>query len=421
MPNIYIHNLGPVKECKMELEDFCVLTGPQAAGKSTIAKAIYFFCTIKDDCIALYIKNQTIGEVEGSFSDLLIKQLRSKFMQIFGSSWGMSMDMKLRYEYKEGTYVEVSLRKTQQEGLPNYIYFEFSNDIKEYLYVLNRADQNRERLIRYAISLLFADYGEVIYIPAGRSMITLLTTQLNYIFLMLDDAQKRALDYCTQNYMERILRLKPQFTEGIQGMYYNKINTSAEKLNKPVLKAMMEFIPQILKGRYQYTAGEERLLLDSHRYVKLNYTSSGQQEVVWILNLLFYYVLENKHVYMILEEPESHLYPEAQSQVAEMLAMFLKAGNKMLLTTHSPYILGALNNLLYAGNLKNKGKAEVGTLIREEMQIDSEKTAAYFVKEGQLENIIDEELSMINHSVIDGISLTINEMNDKLIDLDVGD
>lgn len=421
MPNIYIHNLGPVKECKMELEDFCVLTGPQASGKSTIAKAIYFFRTIKDDCIALYIKNQTIGEVEGSFSDLLIKQLRSKFMQIFGSSWGMSMDMKLCYEYKEGTYVEVSLRKTQQEGLPNYIYFEFSNDIKEYLYVLNRADQNRERLIRYAISLLFADYGEVIYIPAGRSMITLLTTQLNYIFLMLDDAQKRALDYCTQNYMERILRLKPQFAEGIQGMYYNKINTSAEKLNKPVLKAMMEFIPQILKGRYQYTDGEERLLLDSHRYVKLNYTSSGQQEVVWILNLLFYYVLENKHVYMILEEPESHLYPEAQSQVAEMLAMFLKAGNKMLLTTHSPYILGALNNLLYAGNLKNKGKAEVGTLIREEMQIDSEKTASYFVKEGQLENIMDEELSMINHSVIDGISLTINEMNDKLIDLDVGD
>lgn len=421
MPNIYIHNLGPVKECKMELEDFCVLTGPQASGKSTIAKAIYFFRTIKDDCIALYIKNQTIGEVEGSFSDLLIKQLRSKFMQIFGSSWGMSMDMKLRYEYKEGTYVEVSLRKTQQEGLPNYIYFEFSNDIKEYLYVLNRGDQNRERLIRYSTSLLFADYGEVIYIPAGRSMITLLTTQLNYIFLMLDDAQKRALDYCTQNYMERILRLKPQFAEGIQGMYYNKINTSAEKLNKPVLKAMMEFIPQILKGRYQYTDGEERLLLDSHRYVKLNYTSSGQQEVVWILNLLFYYVLENKHVYMILEEPESHLYPEAQSQVAEMLAMFLKAGNKMLLTTHSPYILGALNNLLYAGNLKNKGKAEVGTLIREEMQIDSEKTAAYFVKEGQLENIIDEELSMINHSVIDGISLTINEMNDKLIDLDLGD
>ena len=136
---------------------------------------------------------------------------------------------------------------------------------------------------------------------------------------------------------------------------------------------------------------------------------------------MFYYVLENKHVYMILEEPESHLYPEAQSQVAEMLAMFLKAGNKMLLTTHSPYILGALNNLLYAGNLKNKGKAEVGTLIREEMQIDSEKTASYFVKEGQLENIMDEELSMINHSVIDGISLTINEMNDKLIDLDVGD
>lgn len=51
MAVIEINNLGPVKHCCMTLEDFCVLTGPQASGKSTIAKAIFFFRTIKDDCL----------------------------------------------------------------------------------------------------------------------------------------------------------------------------------------------------------------------------------------------------------------------------------------------------------------------------------------------------------------------------------
>ena len=46
---ITIHNLGPINDCTMDLEHFTVLTGKQASGKSTVAKAIYFFRTIKDD------------------------------------------------------------------------------------------------------------------------------------------------------------------------------------------------------------------------------------------------------------------------------------------------------------------------------------------------------------------------------------
>lgn len=43
MAVIEINNLGPINHCRMDLEKFCVLTGPQASGKSTIAKAIFFF------------------------------------------------------------------------------------------------------------------------------------------------------------------------------------------------------------------------------------------------------------------------------------------------------------------------------------------------------------------------------------------
>lgn len=422
MPRIIINNLGPVNNCDLDLAEFCVLTGPQASGKSTIAKAIFFFRTIKDDCVSLYAKKQMSGAEDDNFTRTLKKYLRGKFMQMFGSSWGMSMDMSMRYEYDKRTFAEITLKENWYEGTPNYIYIDFSSNIKEFLRGVNRNSLYEKDEVTAMANEIFQDEHEIVYVPAGRSMITLLTSQLNYILSTMDDMQKKSIDYCTQNYMERILRLKPLFSAGIRGMYYEKLSTSTDPVKKELLQLMMRHIDTILKGKYQYMDGEERLVLDEHRYVKLNYTSSGQQEVVWILNLLFYYVLENRKVYLILEEPESHLYPSAQNAVAELLGMFFNAGNHMLLTTHSPYILGAVNNLLYAGNLfiKNGTLAkEVDKVVAEKMQIDARHTSACYARDGILRNIMDEELMMIQNDVIDEITVDINSRNEKLMELDL--
>lgn len=48
MQKIIINNLGPVKHCELEINDFTVFTGPQASGKSTIAKSVFFFKNIKN-------------------------------------------------------------------------------------------------------------------------------------------------------------------------------------------------------------------------------------------------------------------------------------------------------------------------------------------------------------------------------------
>ena len=82
--------------------------------------------------------------------------------------------------------------------------------------------------------------------------------------------------------------------------------------------------------------------------MKINLASSGQQEVVWIFNLLFYYLLEEKKVFLILEEPESHLYPESQRLIAEVLSLFANSDKQILITTRSPYVLGTFNYLLIA-------------------------------------------------------------------------
>ena len=47
MQKICIKNNGPIKKLEMEVEKFNLLIGEQATGKSTIAKSVYFFRTIK--------------------------------------------------------------------------------------------------------------------------------------------------------------------------------------------------------------------------------------------------------------------------------------------------------------------------------------------------------------------------------------
>ena len=49
---------------------------------------------------------------------------------------------------------------------------------------------------------------------------------------------------------------------------------------------------------------------------------------------------------LILEEPESHLHPAAQRQMARGIVRLVNAGVKVLITTHSDLFLAAINNLM---------------------------------------------------------------------------
>ena len=58
---------------------------------------------------------------------------------------------------------------------------------------------------------------------------------------------------------------------------------------------------------------------------------------------------------LIIEEPEAHLHPAAQAQMAATLARLVRAGVKVLVTTHSDFMLQEIGNLMRVGMLKEKG------------------------------------------------------------------
>ena len=150
---------------------------------------------------------------------------------------------------------------------------------------------------------------------------------------------------------------------------------------------------------------------------KINYSSSGQQDCVWILNLLFYHLIQQKRTLFIVEEPESHLFPESQKYISELIALVVKMGHSVLLTTHSPYVLGTLNNLLYAGTLAPKYQDNADKIISKLFWIEHDKFDSWFVEDGTIENCMDREIQMIQNERIDEISKVINADFDMLLEL----
>jgi predicted ATP-dependent endonuclease of OLD family len=409
-----------------------VFTGAQATGKSTLAKAQFYFRTIKDDILSLIIKKSMnySGMKENNLHKLLIPELREKFLRVFGSSWGMDNSMYMSFYYNQSTYVRISLKKDTEYDNPNYLWIEYSSNIKQYLIRINSVINNsvinnsalsmiseEKNYIKEELNELFSDDYDTIFIPAGRSLITLLATQLNYIYSTMEDAQKRAIDYCTRNYLERILKIRPEFENGLIGLLNDNPNKNlSQKLN---LQKAYELISEILKGSYRYNNGEERLEINNNHYVKINFTSSGQQEAVWILNLLFYHLLQNQKTNFIIEEPESHLFPDAQKLITELIALVYNAGNSVFLTTHSPYVLGSLNNLLYASQINKNVAKEVSQVINNKFWIDYKSFGSWFFEKGNIIDGMDDELHMINNELIDGISKVINEDYDRLFNIKI--
>lgn len=428
MQKLIIHKLGPIENCELECSDFMTITGFQASGKSTIAKAIYYFRTIKEDIVELVttrtLKNIYINTNEKDYRISLRKRLethlREKFLRTFGSSWGMSNDMKMEYYFTETCYVTVSLREDVYSS-PNYIWITLSDEVKKFL---NRKGEPfsatslgipDDELLSFKTELyqLFDDKYSVVYIPAGRSMITLLSQQLGYIYATMNDMQKRSLDICTKDYLERILRIKPEFSEGLAGVAAH----ADVILPKKIMNCALELIKKIVRGTYRYSDGEEQIVLDDGKYVKINFSSSGQQECVWILNLLFYYLIQQNPILFIIEEPESHLFPESQKYITELIALVNNCGHSVVLTTHSPYVLGTLNNLLYAKTFEKEHCKEAEKVISQLYWLDYKKFDSWFVKNGTIENCMDEEIHMIQNERIDEISKVINADFDALLDL----
>lgn len=121
----------------------------------------------------------------------------------------------------------------------------------------------------------------------------------------------------------------------------------------------------------------------------------------------------------IVEEPEQNLFPSSQVSVLEELIKINNSidANQLLITTHSPYVLSALNNYIYANEIFKKYKKEIPE-ISEFLFVDIKDVSAYRIQNGNVYSITNNEYNLIDTTQIDECSSVINSLYDKLVEVD---
>ena len=88
---------------------------------------------------------------------------------------------------------------------------------------------------------------------------------------------------------------------------------------------------------------------------------------------------------LIIEEPEAHLHPGAQTEIAVTLARLVRAGVRVIVTTHSDWLLKEIGNLIREGVLKKKGELRKKPDGPESWLLPDEVGAWHFHKEKPVE------------------------------------
>ena len=413
MQKIIIENFGPIQYAEIEVKKILVLIGEQASGKSTIAKLIYFFKSLKDDLFTQIYQDTNYSYLETK-SDI-INPIIKKFESFFGSTKNLP-DFKIEfyYSFEKNKVLRLSIdeNKRLKPHLGDLLDSSFkastsslkrllqeplnSNSISEQLQLFSTAEKIRyiEQLYRLLNELFESQQTDSLFIIAGRNA-TVSYSDLfeKYLFANIQSSlgenrrkmlQRQTIDETLMlKFMERIGRIKETFKKigdfGFEGL----IDNYARNEVKGKLYDIKNRIDKILKGEYQIDDGGERIALNSQKkYVYLSNASSGQQESIRILQDIFINILDDVKVLRIIEEPEAHLFPIAQKQLIELLALMVNHNddNQLIITTHSPYVLTVFNNLLFANRVVEKNpstESEVAQIIPQDSWLSAKDFSAY--------------------------------------------
>ena len=427
MQRIEIHNFGPIKDATIEIPKFLLLIGEQASGKSTVAKLIYFFKSLRQDFIQSILKMSP----EKSFSQKknLEIPIRKKFLAYFGSptifdfyditffySDSKSISIKwngytLTIELSQGFISDSSKRKlryirkkyiiTNGKQFDLFLHAEFNKDVLELAY---------DCFNTYEDDLFYIVADRSSTVSFGHLFERVFSRELENSLLFLSKTRIQSCEeILLREFLDRVALLKD---------YFSKFNI--KKQDSSIIKWVLSKMSEILKGNYSYQNGSEHISWGQKRNnsVNLKNASSGQQEVIRVLQDIVWVFQQKVNAFRIVEEPESHLFPLAQKKLIELLSAMVKGerSNSLVITTHSPYILSSINNLLFAHQASMRFPELQESIQKEVSQyswIDSMEFRAYALSNNDnqvcCQSILDERTGMIAQNYLDSVSDELSE------------
>jgi predicted ATPase len=399
---VEIRNIGPIKEAKFDLNKVNIFMGPQSSGKSTIAKIISY-CTWVEKDVAT---NQSFKKYRDN--ETLIKDHIELFHKIKGY---FRTDSYISYK---SDVVEIKWENEQT--------------------TLNWVDQYAYK--RSKISYIPAERNMVI-LPEARKVTFDETNVRSFLFDWFDARKKYTQDeklpildlevnyyYSEGNEEDHIAGINGDVeydillsnaSSGLQSItplilmidyltfwIYKEDKISFEQEEKRRKANESLFIEKALKpyfGKDTFNSIEISKLINKFND-KLKENDSNAIKLLRDLGKLRDNLFTTKNVQFIIEEPEQNLFPETQRDlIYSVLEKCLNRGdNKLTITTHSPYILYALNNCMMGGLVnsqitdQDKKKEFIDNkFLSEKSWINPQSVSIWEIENGKIRCIQDKD------------------------------
>jgi predicted ATPase len=188
-----------------------------------------------------------------------------------------------------------------------------------------------------------------------------------------------------EDFLDFLSEIELQETTKINSSNKNEFQKLADEIEKQLQnKNKTNLKPTNLGGKEIKVIVKRGLEIDIY-----NASSSIKQLAPLLLYLRF---RASKGDFLVIDEPEMNLHPESQAKLLEALSILVNLGVRILLTTHSPYIMAHLNNLVN-GNHENpeilKRQSSSLYLQDERAFLPIDKVSAYEMKDNKLVSLND--------------------------------
>ncbi len=353
---LQIKNFGPIADLDIEISKFNVLIGPHASGKSTISKIL---CVI-----------HSFADV---FSAGYHRPVQAKFLsdELFPENGEHQLLRELLSYYR----IESFLKKD------TYFHFEDESFSFKLIGSKIKVEPQKEN---------GANRSKSYYIPAERIALPMISESLFELTLEQSTLPRYFLQF---------------------GRDFTIARKEQDIFNLPILQ--LEF---------EYRNGRNFVILNNNQSLLLEETSSAIQANLPLLVILQYPV--KLASLFVIEELELHGFPTLQKALLNYVVERRKHPSLnnayFVLPTHSPYILSAINNLIFAAKVGAQSKelaSEADKIIKKEVWISKEDFSAFYIKDGKAVSILDEKTGLIDENELDLISEDLAGEFDALMDL----
>lgn len=355
-----IRNVGKLKEADVEINGITVITGENDTGKSTVGKVLWSvfngFYEIDEK-----VYNEKVSELEKIIDEIIKENVYknlstdyNSFFEIFNST-----REKIAIEFLKGN-------KNYSEDEIKIIINNYKKDLKI---------ENISKFVQEINETLKISDKEIIKVIVSRVMNKEFHNQINAVF----SKEKMNIGEISLKIKDKEIDLKIENNEISDVQNYFLINKETMYIDNPFILDSYDFEDenhQTHLATNVFSENENSVISEikvkkklNNIYQKLNSVLSG--EILENKNSKFVYrkngedidlknlstglktfaiikmLLQNgtleENGTIILDEPEIHLHPEWQLKFAELIVLLQKEfGMHILLTTHSPYFLNAI-------------------------------------------------------------------------------